>query len=66
MTYLTPLIEQVKTATHPYVVLTVDEDGVRWKDESKASCLLIAAILGNCAVMTREEFIEALNKLEDD
>lgn len=66
MSSVTPLIEQVRDRTEPYVIVTIDEEGIRWRPGLKSECEVIAAVLGNCAVMTREAFIEALIKSEQE
>ena len=54
------VIEMLKNETHPYVVVTVTDEGLRLRAESKAACELMAETIGNCRVLTREECITTL------
>jgi hypothetical protein len=60
MTDLAPLIEQVRQETHPYVVVGFSDEGILWRAESQGACQVMADIMGDYYVMTREYFLETL------
>jgi hypothetical protein len=64
MSELSPLIEQARRETYPYVVVTVTDEGICWRAETQVACEVMADIIGNCKVMPREKFIEELEAVE--
>ena len=66
MSDLAPLIQQARLEIHPYVVVTIDDKGIRWRAETQAACECMADIIGNCRVMPREEFISMLETVQQE
>lgn len=63
---LLPLIEAVQAAQNTHVVAMVSDAGIHWLCETESACLCIAKILGNCKVMTKEDFINGLETIDKE
>ena len=64
MKELQPLINEISKYPDSHVVMFLEETAIRWRCLPKSACDLIAEIIGNAKVMTKEEFIKVLKKVE--
>ncbi len=64
---LEDLIVLAEQEPHPYAVISLCDEGIRWKAESKEACEVMASILGDGAkAMPMTDFINGLKKVQEE